>query len=74
MVCFVLLQAETHLREVVTLCLDLLLKVRDILGDPVQFILVGLGILGHLLSWKDGYWYFQMEGMPTKDYSRKDHH
>ena len=74
MFCFVLLQAETHLREVVTLCLDLLLKVRDILGDPVQFILVGLGILGHLLTLKEGHLYFQMEGMPTKDYSRKDHH
>ena len=52
MFCFVLLQAETHLREVVTLCLDLLLKVRDILGDPVELILVCLGILWNLFAWE----------------------
>ena len=45
-------EAETHLGEVIALCLDLLLEVRDILGDPVQLILVCLGILWNLLTWE----------------------
>lgn len=48
----VLLEIEAHLREVVTLRLDLLLKVRDILGDPVELILVCLGILWNLFAWE----------------------
>ena len=51
-VLFVLLEAETHLREVVALLLDLLLQVGDVLGDPVQLILVCLGIFWNLLTWK----------------------
>ena len=51
-ICLVFLEAETHLREVVALRLDLLLEVRDILGDSVELILVCLGILWNLLTWE----------------------
>ena len=40
------------LGEVVALRLDLLLEVRDILGDPVELILVCLGILWNLFTWE----------------------
>ena len=49
-VLFVLLEAETHLREVVALLLDLPLQLHHVLVYPAHLVLVGLGVLGDLLT------------------------
>ena len=55
-----MLEIKAHLGEVVALCLNLLLKVGDILSDPVELILVCLGILWNLFTWERRCLYFQM--------------
>ena len=52
-VLFVLLEAETHLREVVALLLDLVLQLHHVLVYPAQLVLVGLGVLGNLLAFTE---------------------
>ena len=73
-----MLEIEAHLREVVALCLDLLLKVRDILGDPVELILVCLGILWNLFAWERRWvvlFYFEMNtDMFANDDKRHNYH